>query len=100
MSSYSVAIKRSATKGLKALPTGARQRIRAAIFGLAEEPRPHGHKTLDAKKKVYRIRVGDYRVIYQVRDAHLVVLVVRIANRRDVYDRLQTLLKLLDPPEG
>ena len=66
---------------------------------LWRKSRVHGHKTLDAKTKVYRVRVGEYRVIYQVRDAQLVVLVVRIANRRDVYDRLQTLLKSLDPPE-
>ena len=99
MSLYSVTIKRSAAKSLKALPKGARQKLRVAIFGLADEPRPHGHKTLDSKKKVYRIRVGSYRAVYQVHDGKLLVLVVTIANRKDVYSRLQDLLKGLDAPE-
>lgn len=98
MPSYSVEIKRSAAKGLKALPARARQRIRTAIFCLADDPRPYGHKTLDSAKKLYRIRVGSYRVIYQVHDGALVVLVVRLGDRRDVYDRLNELRKSLDSP--
>ena len=98
MSLYSVEIKRSAAKSLKALPKGARQRIRTAIFGLSDEPRPHGHKTLDSKKKVYRIRTGSYRIVYQVHDAALTVLVVRIADRSEVYAQLQELLKPLSRP--
>ena len=98
MPSYSVEIKRSAAKSLKALPTGARARLRAAISDLADEPRPHGHKTLDAKKKLYRVRVGSYRAVYQVHDNRLVVLIVRVADRKDVYDRLNELRKSLDSP--
>ena len=59
----------------------------AAILSLAEEPRPHGARALQGRLCGYlRIRVGDYRVVYEVRDAELVVLVVRIGQRGDVYE--------------
>ena len=53
--------------------------------GLAKEPRPKGVKKLSGADDLYRIRVGDYRVVYQIRDDRLIVLVVRIGHRKDVY---------------
>lgn len=96
--SYRIAIQRAAAKQVKALPQSARQRVRAAIDALAEEPRPHGIETLDSAKKLYRLRVGSYRVVYQVQDARLVVLVVRVGDRKEIYRRFDDLVKRLPPP--
>ena len=98
MPSYEIALERNAIKALRKAPASIRQRLIAAIDALAEQPRPHGHKTLDSKKKVYRIRVGSYRAIYQIHDGKLLVLVVTIADRKDVYSRLQDVLKGIDAP--
>ena len=62
-------------------------RLRAAIDGLAENARPAGCVKLAGAPDVYRIRVGDYRIIYQVKDAALIVLVLSIGHRRDIYRR-------------
>ena len=61
------------------------QRIRAAIDLLAENPRPPNCVALQGETGVYRVRVGDYRIIYEVFDRVLVVQVVRIGHRREVY---------------
>jgi len=53
--------------------------------GLAKEPRPKGVNRLTGAADLYRIRVGDYRVVYQIQDNRLIVLVVRIGHRKDVY---------------
>ena len=60
--------------------------------GLATEPRPEGCTKLKARRDLYRVRVGDYRVIYEVRDEELLVVVVMVGHRREVYERLQRLL--------
>ncbi len=85
MARYEVLIKPSARKELEAVGLKKdRQRIVAAILALAEEPRPVGCRKLCGKDK-YRIRCGDYRVVYSVHDAILVVAVVKVGHRRDVY---------------
>jgi mRNA interferase RelE/StbE len=58
-----------------------------AIDALRLEPRPHGSKKLVGEDNLYRIRTGDYRIIYQVRDKQLIILVIAIGNRRDIYRR-------------
>jgi len=93
MSEYTVSVKRSAAKALKGVPVRHQQRIVTAINGLREEPRPDGIKTLDSQKKVYRLRVGSYRIIYQVKDRELLVLVVHLGDRREVYRQLNDLLR-------
>ena len=60
-------------------------KIVAAVKALATDPRPHGYKKLKGRPG-YRIRVGDYRIIYQVKDNILTVFVLIIGNRRDVYE--------------
>jgi mRNA interferase RelE/StbE len=75
----------SARRALLGLPRAAAQRIRMAIDALADAPRPHGSIKLAGGEGFLRIRVGDYRVVYLVRDRELIVLVVRIADRKDVY---------------
>jgi mRNA interferase RelE/StbE len=77
---------RSAAKELEAVPTKDRQRIVRRIEGLAEDPRPAGAEKLSGDDK-YRIRQGDYRILYEIKDERLVVTVVRVGNRREVYRR-------------
>ncbi|MHC4926714.1 MAG: type II toxin-antitoxin system RelE family toxin [Planctomycetota bacterium] len=54
---------------------------------LEADPRPHGYKQLKGKQELYRVRTGDYRIIYTLNDNQLLVLVVKIGNRRDVYQK-------------
>lgn len=82
---YRVELKRSAAKELRSLPATIISRIDEAITALGSDPRPPGAKKLVGEENLYRIRVGDYRIVYLVRDDVLVVLVIRIAHRREVY---------------
>ena len=75
-----------AVRAYRRLHGRLRDRIRAAIDGLAEDPRPSGVVKL-AGRDDYRIRVGDYRIVYAVDDDARVVIVARIAHRREVYRR-------------
>ena len=85
--SYRVELTTAAARQVKKLPRPARARVLDAIEGLAQDPRPHGAKKLVGENTAWRVRVGDYRVIYDVFDDELVVTVVRAAHRRDVYER-------------
>jgi mRNA interferase RelE/StbE len=60
-------------------------RIRARVDALATNPRPAGAKKLKSRDELWRIRVGDYRIVYEIRDRVLLVLVLRVAHRREVY---------------
>ena len=82
---YRVQITDPALKQLGKLSRAQRDRIRRRIRALADEPRPRGSIKLEGEDDLYRIRVGQYRVIYAIQDAELVVLVVRVGHRRDVY---------------
>ncbi len=86
MASYSLEIKRSAARELAALPGKDRARIITRIQALAHEPRPAGSEKLSGQER-YRLRQGDYRILYEIRDDILIVMVVKIAHRRDVYRR-------------
>jgi len=77
---------REAARAFKRLHGNLRERIAAAIDGLAGEPRPAGAEKLVGRDD-YRIRIGEYRVVYAVDDAARVVTVARIAHRREVYRR-------------
>jgi mRNA interferase RelE/StbE len=82
--SYTVQFRPRAAKQLKALPKGVRRTIAQVIDALAENPRPSGAVQLKGTDFM-RVRVRDYRVVYEVRDDVLLVLVVRIGHRRDIY---------------
>lgn len=86
MASYSVLFVRSAVKELERIPAKDRQRIVARIGALADNPRPAGAEKLSGDDK-YRIRQGNYRILYEIVDATLIVTVVRVGNRREVYRR-------------
>ena len=85
MANYRLAFTESAEKELSRLPDSAVQRIAARIEKLADNPRPSGCKKLKGGVKEWRIRIGDYRVIYTIEDARKAVDVTRIAHRKEVY---------------
>jgi len=74
-----------AIKQFKALPPQAQQRLKPKIDALSQEPRPAGMVKLSGKDDLYRIRVGNYRIIYAIEDDQLLVLVLTIGHRREVY---------------
>jgi mRNA interferase RelE/StbE len=82
--SYQVVLPKSAQKELDRLPDQISERILAALAGLETQPRPSGCKKLRGES-AWRIRVGDYRVIYEIHDKVLQVIVVTIGHRREVY---------------
>ncbi|WP_446810573.1 type II toxin-antitoxin system RelE family toxin [Methylomonas sp. 2BW1-5-20] len=82
---YSVAFKASAEKAFSKLPKDVQKRIYIAAQELAQNPRPLGHKKLHGVADLYRIRVGDYRIVYTIEDQRLKILVVAIGHRRDIY---------------
>lgn len=85
--SYLVEFTTAAARQVRKLPRPARDRVLEAAAGLAETPRPTGAKKLVGEATAWRIRVGDYRVIYDIYDSKLTVTIVRAGHRRDVYDR-------------
>ncbi len=80
-----VVIAPAARRQLRKLARATQTRLLDKIEALAEEPRPAGCKKLSDSEDIYRVRSGDYRIIYQVEDAALYVLVLKVAHRRDVY---------------
>jgi mRNA interferase RelE/StbE len=85
---YEVFLAPTAEKGLNAVPRKFRVRILDALEGLRVDPRPRGTRKLKGTDDLWRLRVGQYRVIYTIRDAELTVLVVRVAHRKDSYKGL------------
>ena len=85
MTHYRVEIARRAVKSIAKLPRREQQRVRAAIDLLANEPRPPGCVALAGEESVYRVRIGDYRILYEIFDTRMVIQVVRVGHRRDVY---------------
>lgn len=83
---HEVRLQPEAVRAFGRLRGRLRERIENAIDGLASDPRPHGAVKL-AGRDDYRIRMGDYRIVYAVDDAERLVLVARIAHRREVYRR-------------
>lgn len=82
---YSVRILPSARKELASLPGSVLSRVSQAIRGLASEPRPRASRKLVGTDSDYRVRVGDYRIVYEVADSSASVIVYRIRHRREAY---------------
>jgi mRNA interferase RelE/StbE len=82
---YEVRLARRAARSLASLERREQQRIRAALDLLADNPRPPTCVAMQGEDSVYRVRVGDYRIVYEVLDSILLVHVVRIGHRREVY---------------
>lgn len=83
MPRYAIEFVASADKALRRLPVAMPRRIVTAVEGLAEDPRPTGCVKLSDADNAWRIRVGDYRVLYDIQDRRLVVLVIRIGHRNE-----------------
>jgi mRNA interferase RelE/StbE len=84
MARYRVIVRKSVSKDLKGVPKKDVRRILSAIKSLADDPRPPGTKKLSGQER-YRLRQGNYRILYEIEDDRLIVCVVRLGDRRDVY---------------
>ena len=82
---YQVIVERSAEKDLKRLSSEIRARAATAILALAKNPRPAGSRKLVGTESDWRIRVGDYRIVYEIADEIRIVRINRVRHRRDVY---------------
>lgn len=83
---YSIQLLPAAVQAIRKLPPEAKRRIEAAITLLADNPRPPAAKKLTARPE-WRVRTGDYRVLYRIEDEVLTVVIVHAGHRREVYDR-------------
>ena len=84
---YRIEVAPAAVRQLRILDPAARRRVQAAIELLAHQPRPSGAKKLAGGDGEWRVRTGDYRIVYEVHDGVLLVLVVAVGHRRDIYQR-------------
>lgn len=82
---YSILLAPPAERQLKALAEPAQKRIVKRLRTLKDNPRPQGVKKLTGEEDLYRIREGDYRIVYTIQDKKLIVLVVKIGDRKEVY---------------
>ncbi len=86
VSAYRIELRPAAVRALRKLGPQVRGRVQGAIALLAQDPRPPGARALQGRPGL-RVRVGDYRIVYAVQDDVLLVVVVRLGHRRDVYDK-------------
>lgn len=84
MASFEILIKPSAVKEIESLPRKDRQRVVKRIAALAQDPRPPGCEKLSGQEG-YRVRQGNYRILYEIRERKLTVIVVKVGDRKDVY---------------
>ena len=82
---YQVIVKPSAEKVIRKLDRDTRRKVTRLLEALAEEPRPGGVVKLAGDDNLWRVRIGDYRVVYEIHDKRLVILVVKVGHRKDVY---------------
>lgn len=85
---YEVEISEAAKDFLKTISKADAKRIGKKIDNLVENPRPNGVEKLSGEENIYRIRSGDYRVIYQIEDKILYILVLKVGHRKEVYRKL------------
>jgi mRNA interferase RelE/StbE len=82
---YNIEISETARKQLSKLPNSIAERIEEKLLDLEDNPRPMGNIKLKGRD-AYRMRIGDYRAIYTIKDSILKVIVIKVAHRREVYD--------------
>jgi len=85
---YSIEFKRSAAKALKKIPRSDRRKIRDRIDSLAENLPDPGTTKMKGDNPFHKVRVGDYRIVYEIQESLLVILVLKIGHRKDVYRHL------------
>ena len=84
MATYKILIKPSAVKELKKIPQKYLKKVVDKIYSLASDPRPPGCEKL-TNEEVYRIRYGIYRILYTIEDDKLIIIVIKVGHRKDVY---------------
>lgn len=85
MDTYQIEWRKSALRELKRVDRSVVPRIVSAVESLRTEPRPVDARKLRGSQQTFRVRVGDYRVVYEVSESRLVIQIVRVRHRRDVY---------------
>jgi mRNA interferase RelE/StbE len=86
MGRYRVVFRKSVAQDLRRIPNSDLRRTLATIDSLSEEPRPVGVEKLSGQEK-YRVRQGNYRILYEIKDDEVIVVVAKVGHRRDVYRR-------------
>jgi mRNA interferase RelE/StbE len=82
---YRVSFAPAALRQFRKLPAAVQRRLSPHIDALADNPRPPGVVKLSGTSDIYRVRVGDHRIVYEIQDVVLIVLILKIGNRREVY---------------
>ena len=90
---YAVKIGPAAKKDFRKLPRDVQRKIKPVIDNLCANPRPAGVESVKGIRAAYRLRVGSFRVVYQVKDREVVVLVLRIGDRKEIYDMIRRIKK-------
>lgn len=85
---YAIELKPQAQKFIEKQPKKIQRQLIAKIELLQKDPRPAQSKLLQSDKQIYRLRSGDFRIIYQIKDDRLLVLVAKVGNRKDIYKNL------------
>ena len=86
MDSYKLFFKASAEKELRRISKSFLQKILQKIETLSAQPRPHGVQVLRGDERYYRLRQGDYRIVYEINDTDRSVTIIKVGHRREVYD--------------
>jgi mRNA interferase RelE/StbE len=100
---YQILLSPSAARDLRKLDRKIRPRVAPRIDGLADDPRPPGSEKLSGYDGLFRIRAGDYRIVYAIEDARVLVVVLKLGGRREIYERIRRsdlmfLRRLLNAP--
>ena len=82
---YRIEVTRAAERDLRALPESVLKRVDAKILSLAGNPRPDGVRKLAGAESLYRVRIGDYRIIYEIQDRVVLIVIVRVRHRGEAY---------------
>lgn len=82
---YRIEYRKSVDKEVRKLPETVRRAVVMAVLALGDDPYPNGVTKLRGSERTYRIRQGDYRIIYEIHDSYLVIEVIKVGHRRDVY---------------
>jgi mRNA interferase RelE/StbE len=90
---YTVELKPQAQKFIESQIKKVQRQLIHHIEILAQNPRPQNSKLLDSTRQIYRVRSGSYRIIYQIRDKKLFVIVAKVADRKNIYKNLPDLLQ-------
>lgn len=86
---YTIVFARTVPKEMKRLPNIVQERVKHVLMQLSHDPFPEGAKTLHGYEHLYRFRVGDYRIIYDVKKVVRILTVIRVAHRKDVYRKMR-----------